>query len=175
MHKYLGIAIRGDLTHRGKSNLSHRLQCAWMKFHQYKESLSNKHVPVSLRLRLFDATVTPSLLYGLATAPLTARDMERFGVVQRKMLRTIAGVVSLLNDDWPDFHRRQNPKMAKALQQHPVKCWETRLRARKLALQAQLASGDRCPLAVRAHAWHPLATRDDARRSRGHPRMRWLD
>lgn len=53
-HKYLGASLPGDLRVRGKANLAHRLKCAWSKFHLFHASLTNKHVNIKLRLRLFD-------------------------------------------------------------------------------------------------------------------------
>ena len=73
-HKYLGCMLSGDLRCRGRNMLHHRLRCAWGKFSCFRHALVDKHIDVRLRLRLFDAVVTPCALYGLSSAPLTATD-----------------------------------------------------------------------------------------------------
>ena len=175
VHKYLGAAFRGDLTLRGKANLAHRMHCAWAKFHQYKAALTSNHVAIPLRLKLFEATITSCILYGLTTSPLTACDVGRLGVVQRKMMRRIIGGIPCNNNDWSDYHRRQNARMAAALDRFPIQNWEERLREQKRVLKAQLDTGTRCALAVRVHSWYPPSTFAAAHRNRGHPRTRWYE
>ena len=72
VHKYLGKAFCGNLRNRGQCNLSHRMQCAWWKFHELRTTLENKNIPLKLRLKLFDAVVSPTILYSLSTTPLTS-------------------------------------------------------------------------------------------------------
>ena len=67
-------------------------------------ALVDKHVNIKLRLRLFDAVVTPSALYGLAVAPLTSADMQYLARTQRRMLRLIVGYVKLPDDTWADMY-----------------------------------------------------------------------
>ena len=105
VYKYLGIALPGDLRSRGRTTLSHRLRCAWAKFDMFRTSLTNRHVDVRLRMKLFDAVVTPSVLYGLTAMPLTARDEDRLAIAQRKMLRQIVGYVKASTDTWADMYR----------------------------------------------------------------------
>jgi len=75
-NSYLGSSFIGDLRNRGRGILANRIRCAWFKFHLFKHSLTNKHVDIKLRLRLFEAVVSPAALYGLSTAPLTAAGLE---------------------------------------------------------------------------------------------------
>ena len=49
---------------------AHRLPVASNKFHKYKHILLNKDIPLVLRMKLFDAVVSPAMLFGLATLPL---------------------------------------------------------------------------------------------------------
>ena len=111
-HRYLGVTFPGQLRRRGEVILAHRLKCAWSKFHMFRNVLTNRHVDIRLRLRLLDAVVTPSALYGLSTAPLTATALERLGVAQRKMLRLMVGYVKFTDDSWDDMHRRMSGKIS---------------------------------------------------------------
>ena len=52
--------------------LQHRIKKAWAKYAVYKEELTNKNVPLKLRMRLFNAVVTPTMLYGCSSWVLTA-------------------------------------------------------------------------------------------------------
>ena len=65
---------------------------------------------IKLRFKLFESVVSPSLLYGLTTAPLTQVDYGTVDAAQRKMLRSVVGHVPCRNDDWADMHRRMSEK-----------------------------------------------------------------
>ena len=66
-----------------------------MKFRSLQDSLLNRHVNIQLRLKLFNATVTPTVLYGLETCALDRKQLEHLDVVQRRVLRRIAGWVAM--------------------------------------------------------------------------------
>ena len=86
MHKYLGRNLNGNFLARRNSEFAHRLQVAWNKFHKYKHILLlNKHVSLVLWLKLFDAVVSPAMLFLLATLPLTRGCLQKLSVVQRRM------------------------------------------------------------------------------------------
>ena len=93
-HKYLGRLVPGTLKTRADTELTHRLQAAWAKFHKHKHVLTNRHVSVKLRLKYFDAIISPTVLFGLASLPLTTFH-KRIDVVQRRMIRAIVGWVAV--------------------------------------------------------------------------------
>ena len=66
VHKYSGRLLPGTLKTRTGTELTHCLQAAWAKFHKHKHVLANRHVSVKLRLKYFDANISPTLLFGLA-------------------------------------------------------------------------------------------------------------
>ena len=68
-HSYLGKLLCGDLSKRSSVELRHRIQAAWAKFRSHKQVLCNPHISLKLRLQFFEATITPSVLYGLTTLP----------------------------------------------------------------------------------------------------------
>jgi hypothetical protein len=177
-HKYLGASLPGDLRFRGKTNLAHRLKCAWSKFHLFHASLTNKHVNIKLRLRLFDTVVTPAVLYGLTASPLTQHDIEQLGVTQRKMLRKIVGWTKLADDEWSDVYRRLRTKIMRATEQYPIRDWIEELARLKTKLQEQIETNRRSTLTLRAVRWDPARVNDDQlplqpKRGRGRPRTRW--
>ena len=172
-HKYLGTSLQGDLRLRGKSNLAYRLKCAWSKFHALYNPLTNKHVAIKLRLRLFDAVVTPTVLYGLISSPLNSHDYDRLAITQRKMLREMVGWVKLPDDEWNDVFRRLRIKIQKATDQYPIRMWADEMTLRKTNLQMQIDNGERNGLTMKVVEWD-LANVNDKKRKRGRPRSRWI-
>ena len=59
---YLGKAL--NLIDMHDIELKHRIKKAWAKFGMLKMELTDRSVPPQLRLRLFDAVITPTVLYG---------------------------------------------------------------------------------------------------------------
>ena len=110
-HKYLGKTLVGDLRHRAEVELGHRLQVTWAKCHKHRHVLTNKHVALKLRLKFFDSVLSPTVLFGLATLPLSKSQLQRLDVTQRKMLRTIVGWVAVDSTDWKTTLQRMNEKL----------------------------------------------------------------
>ena len=68
-----------------------------------------KHISLVLRLKLFDAMVSPAMLFGLANLPLTKGCLQKLGVVQTRMLRSIVGWVRIHDDlTWRDIMVQMN-------------------------------------------------------------------
>ena len=78
-HRYLGRLISCSLD-RSQFEIQHRLKLAWGKYHQHRQWLTNKHVPIQLRLKLFDAVVSPTATFALSTLPLPSKLLDDLGV-----------------------------------------------------------------------------------------------
>ena len=178
-HTYLGNRFPGDLKVRGRVILANRLRCAWAKFNQFRHALTNKHVDLALRMRLFDSVVTPTALYGLSTAPLTAQDTEKLASTQLHMLRCMAGYVKLESDDWSDMYRRLKIKIGAAMIRRPIRQWATtEISICKGRLQNKLRRPNRHTLLDAVVAWNPSVILDakllvQPKRCRGRPRTMW--
>ena len=85
--------------------------------------MTNKNVPISLRLKLFNATVTPTVLYSLATTPLTEMQLVKLDIAQRKMLRRMVGWVIFDDDIWENFGRRMKARFKRGLMKYPILDW----------------------------------------------------
>ena len=107
-HKYLGRHIPGNLKQRGPVELHHRMTSAWVKFNKHRILLTNKHVSLKLRLKFFNAVVTPAMLFSFHTLALTKVQLENINVLQRKMLRSIVGWVRMNGEDRFETMRRMN-------------------------------------------------------------------
>ena len=75
-HRFWGKYLSGNLDNRVHTEVQHRIKVAWMKFCQHSKTLCNKNIFIKLRLKLFDSTVSPSLLFGLAILPLQQSSID---------------------------------------------------------------------------------------------------
>jgi len=179
-HKYLGRSWPGNLCNRGEAAVSHRIGCAWAKFRNQEATLMNKSISLALRLKLFNTTVTPALLYSLDTCPLTDRLLRKLDVIQRKMLRKIIGwVFGDPEDTWEEIGRRMKMRMTAGLQSYPIQDWSAMSSSRKKALQERTCSPTTSHLVQQAVNWKPylceLLNSQIAYRSVGRPPYRWND
>lgn len=126
-HKYLGRHISGEFAFRQITEINHRIQVGWYKFGQHKHVLCNRNIGIHLRLKLFDAVVTPTILYGLVALPLSSTSLQKIEVVQRKMLRKIVGWVRLQGESWEATMHRMKDRVEDALKKHPVMLWRRRI------------------------------------------------
>ena len=172
VHKYLGRAFSGNLRHRGQAAADHRISCAWCKFRSLEKTLTDKRVNIKLRLRLFSSAVTPSLVYSLDTTPLTNTQLQRFDVVQNKMLRKMVGWLVLGDEAWDVIGHRMKMRLEAALLCHPVRPWSEEINTSKQKLLSRLNGGSMPHICQLALAWMPGCC---AGRARGRPRTRCFD
>lgn len=71
-----------------------------MKFGEHRDTLLKRHVSLTLHLKLFDSVITPTILFGLLTGPLTSNQLRKLEVVRNCMLGLIVGWVPLVDNDW---------------------------------------------------------------------------
>ena len=170
-HKYLGRKFPGNLRNRGQCNLEFRLSCAWLRYHSLHSTLTNKRIPLKLRLKLFDCVVSPTALYSLCTTPLTTGQLEKLDATQRKMMRKIVGWQRASDETWETTGRKMKAKLEAALQQQPVKPWSASRSELRQGLLAKLERPHANELMKVVYAWS-LAP-PGAKRPRGHPFQRW--
>ena len=60
--KYLGRKFSFDKYHR--TEIENRIGSAWRKFNMLRHELTSKTYPLKSRLKLFNGTITPTILYG---------------------------------------------------------------------------------------------------------------
>ena len=116
------------------------MQVAWNKFNKYNQILLNKHVSLVMPSKLFDAVVSPAMLFGLATLPLTKGCLQKLGVVQKRLLVSIVGWVRTHDDpSWRDSMVQMNHTLAIAKTLLPLEGWEDRLFRSKFRLAHRIA------------------------------------
>eukprot|EP00973_Karenia_brevis_P079174 10985334-Karenia_brevis.AAC.1 len=82
---YLGKRL--CLTSVHDAEIHARIDKAWKKFFSLKRELCGKHVSLKSRIRLFNCTVTPTLLYGSGSWTMTSERERLLRTSQRRMLR----------------------------------------------------------------------------------------
>ena len=171
-HKYLGRHIPGNLKQRGRVELHHRKTIAWAKFNKHRTILTNKHVSLKLRLKFFNAVVTPAMLFSLHTLALTKMQLENINVLQ------IVGWVRVNGEDWSETMRRMNHRLSVALELFLIPPWTEQLAKRQFQFAAKVAS-EQSWSSVVGH-WTCTAGRQAnfdsmPSRKRGRPLVKWDD
>ena len=68
--KYLGRKL--SIGRLREAELQHRIASGWAAFAQYRTELCGKHYSFRDKARLFEAVVTPRVMYGTAALTLTS-------------------------------------------------------------------------------------------------------
>ena len=69
-----------------EAEIKHRMAKAWKKSGLLQKELCNKAFPLMHRIRLFEATVTASSLYGCVSWTMTPKRERTLKTTQRRML-----------------------------------------------------------------------------------------
>ena len=85
--KWLGRKIR--FHDPNDFELSNRIASAWGAFTKFKWELTNRQFRLKDRLKLFNAVVTSTMLYGCEAWTLKTDQQRRVRAVQRRMLRLV--------------------------------------------------------------------------------------
>jgi len=159
------------LRKRVKRNLDHRIFCGWMKFGALTRTLTNRKISIRLRLRLFDACVSTSVLYSLSSTPLTGDQLQRLDATQRIMVRKIIGWARWDEESWQQTGHRMKQRLHTAMVQSKMRSWSEVRNNGRDRLIAKSTSGYGPQLLTLDFVWRPPG----ARRGRGRPRHRWTD
>ena len=173
-HKYVGRKLSGDVKERGRLELAHRVQIAWMRFHKHRDIFLDKNINIRSRLKFFQSVISTTVLYGLPACALTGQQVESLDILQRKMLRRIVGWARVDGEEWCETMRRMRMKVESALRLQPVEVWSKQLLRRQFRMVCRL-SHRRDEWAMRVSRWSPILTNADACRARGRPTTRWDD
>ena len=193
--KWLGRKVSFQDPH--ECELSNRIAAAWGAFTKHKSELTSKKYCLKDRLRLFEAVVTSTMLYGCEAWTLNIRQQSRMRTVQRKMLRTILnarrrrieetssrhshsedseqeeGDEDLL-EPWTEFLRRTTRWTEEQLQKSGQCEWLETWRKRQWRWAAKLATRDVDKWSAISTRWQPLIhTRGPRGRAQARPRKRW--
>ena len=165
--KYLGrmVGFANPVT----LDVDHRIGVGWKRFFAQKQILCSKDYPLHQRLKLFHATVTPTVLYGSCCWTMTCELEAKLRKTQRQMLRSIfqcprrrsttkeqsdstsstSGSVEVSDilgveevETWAEWIQRATHEIETYLQDHAIEDWVTTQRRRKHRWSGHVARRD---------------------------------
>jgi len=140
---YLGRSLKLAAMH--DQELSNRLSKAWAKYGIYKNELTDKGIGIKERLKLFNAVITPTVLYGCSCWAMTTERQRRLRTTQRRMMIMIAGRRRKYIDDqktleeyipWP---RRATHEAEQFMDKYDVCDWVEEQRKRQRQWSGKVA------------------------------------
>ncbi len=169
---------------------------AWGAFTKHKEELTSRRFRLRDRLRLFDAVVSSTVLYGCEVWTLRVDQQRRLRTVQRKMLRMVLnakrwkleatssqeseGAELDEADDtdalepWSDFLKRTARWTEEQLSKAGQKEWLAVWRERQWKWAGKLMTKDTHKWSSVATLWQPLIHSGGPRgRAQARPKKRW--
>ena len=167
---YLGRVV--NLGNLHDTELHNRIAKAWAKFCIFKKELKDQAIPIHLRFKLFDAVVTPTILYGSEVWTMTLQRQKKLRAMQRKMMRLITHAHRSYNnyENYVDWIEAETSKVVKLIHDQKMECW-TILQRRKMwnwAEKMTSTKGQRWNKTVNSWLLNDI-------RSRGKPKYKWHD
>ena len=173
--KYLGCSV--SLGGGQQVELNNRISASWASFHKHKEELCNKRYRKSDRMRLFNAVVTPTLLYGCGAWTLTQAQEQSLKALQRKMLRYVLRVFRRKTstgemEEWAEYLKRSAETVDEERRQHDMEEWSSLSRRRKWQFAGKTARQKDNRWSKLILDWQPDF---GLGRFQGRPKKRWSD
>ncbi len=195
--KYLGRKV--CFNEPQECELSNRVAVAWGAFSRHKQELTDRRHKIKDRLKLFDAVITSTMLYGCESWTLRVDQRRQLQSVQRKMLRMVLNAKrwtvsadssnepsggdeteskdeseTQVLEPWPDFLKRTVKWTEEQLEKAGVDEWIAIWRARKWRWAAKVAAVDNQKWSAVATWWQPLLHSSCQRgRRQARPKKRW--
>ena len=172
--KYLGRKLAFENC--GEVEIANRLAAGWAAFHKHKNELCSKFYRLRDRVRLFEAIVTPTVLYGCSTWALTQRLEGKIQVARRKMLRYVFRLhrrTSVdVDEDWAEYMQRSARSIERLSEELEIVDWIETHRRRKWRFARRLATVEDGRWSKLVLNWLPS---NGFGRGRGRPCTRWVD
>ena len=192
---YLGRYL--NLLSFHDAEINNRIDKAWKKFFANKQELCSKCIRLKDRLKLFQATVTTTVLYGSGSWVMTAEREQKLRVTQRRMLRWMIGSkwypqpeaesaseaseeepepehgddVKQITESWVDWIRRQTAFAETQLDNANLEDWIEGQRRRKWRWAGHVARRGDSRWSTSIIGWIP----HQGCRRVGRPSKRWRD
>ena len=140
----------------------------------FKDALCNKSLTLASRIRLFEAVVSPCVLYGCAAWTMNSEREKKLKTARRRMLRWMVGTRRLVDESWVDFIIRATAEAENVAKKYGATCWLLVQRRRKWRFSGQTARRTDGRWSQRLLDWKPWF-RCAPRRRVGRPTARWED
>ena len=169
--KYLGRKLCFRDVHQVE--LQYRLACAWAAFHKHKGELCSKYYCLKDRIKLFDAVVSATLLYGCASWAMTQSMEKALQTQRRRMLRYVLRIYrKTLAETWVEYLQRSAATIDEVSTKHCMLEWVAECRRRKWRYVGKLAVIQDERWSVEILSWKPVHGHG---RCAGRPLTRWSD
>ena len=165
--RYLG----GKLCVSGcqSTEFHNRLAAGWAKFHTFRNELTSKSYSVRSRLRLFEAVVSTTVLFGCCSWALTKAMVTELDITRRRMLRYVLRIYRR-DDTWKDYLQRAARTIEDFDDRFRLVAWSQQYRMRKLSFAGFIGRCTDGRWSQRILFWEPCGFR-----SVGRPACRWSD
>ena len=170
--KYLGRKL--NLQNQAQVELTNRLQSAWATFTKYKEVFRSRWCTFSLKMKMFDALVTPVVLYGAGSWTLTKEMETQLQTTRRRMLRDMLGARRQAGETWVEHIKRTTEIAEEKSKALGYDTWTVGFRKKKWRLAGKVAQSTGQRWSKRLLDWRPFF-RCHPYRDVGHPCARWSD
>ena len=91
--------------------------------HAFWKELCNPGFALKDRIRLFDAIITPTVLYGSCSWSMRKDRERKLIVAQRRMLRRLCCVQRRAQEDWVDWMKRATAVVENQMSSHGLEYW----------------------------------------------------
>ncbi len=149
--KVLGAIV--TLNGNSDAELKARIAAGWAKFHQLRPLLCKKGADINNILRLFDSTVSNTVLWCCGSWALTVKQKKMLKAVRRSMLRRMVGPPKMPDEDYITWIRRVTHMAEVTAEQAEISCWQTQSFAAKWQWAAKLVRTDQARWASRTTFW----------------------
>ena len=182
--KYIGRKLTFDDQHT--TEITSRITTAWRKFNALRNELTNSRYSLTSRLRLFQSTITPTVLYGCTSWTTTKTLTTKLQTTQRRMLRLMVKTTRRRHDsqhddtttleEWPEYIKRATTTAENLLARLQIPSWLTIYFQRKWRWAARVAAQPPTRWTRLSALWQPqLHDRRITSRRQARPHMRWAD
>ena len=170
---YLGRLL--TLTDTHDVELSHRIRKGWTKYGIFKQELTDKAVPVDLRLKLFHTVVTPTVLYGAGCWVMTGGREQALQTAQMRMMRSIVGRKRKVEasgdmETWLDWIKNATQEVRNKMSDLQIPLWTEMVCTKQSRWRSKMQTMKVESWAKRVSQWHPIGFR-----RQGRPPKRWKE
>ena len=119
--KYLGRKL--CLANYHATELANRLCAGWAAFERYKDVFRSRSYPFRAKAKLFEAVVSPAVLYGSASWTMTKAMETELVTTKRKMLRIMSPLKRGSEEPWVEYIKRSTSKVENQMEKLGYESW----------------------------------------------------